>query len=141
MGKRDTNTVDANLPPAPSVANFCDALAQWLHRETLKGEAPQEDPIHGRTFQTNAPQKKRGTHYTDIAGVQCAENFRRLCSEKGAQYRTLDDWMVSWAQWTIAPVHLGDTQEEVDTVRAQRSALCGNGAHKEYCRPVDSFRT
>ena len=105
MGKRDINIVEANLPAAPPVHEFTEALQKWADRQEKRPLAKDKDPVHGTFFQKDAPTKKRGTIGTELCGVQCALTFARLCKDLGADYTTLDEWCIAWARWVIAPVH------------------------------------
>ena len=105
MSKRDVNISEANLPLAPTIAEFVAGLRKWHDRQQRR-EGQTHDPIHGAAFARDAPKRKRGTVGTEVSGVQCALAFAKVCEVAGATYEDLDDWSISWGQWVVAPIHL-----------------------------------
>ena len=104
MNRRQVNLQDAGLPAAPTPKEFAEQLKEWKKLEVAKNQTTTVDPIHGTTFSRNQPQKKKGTKGTEFARVTCALEFAAVLEDTNVKYANLDEWMVSWGRWTIAPV-------------------------------------
>ena len=141
MSKRDVNVIDASLPAAPTPMEFVATLRSW--REVAiakKGQSVSVDPIHGTLFNNAPPTKKKGTQGTEMCGVLCALEFHAVCEETKAEYPSLDQWLMSFARFTVAPRHLFDSEAEIASAIAQRKVTCGK-KFRYYELPVGSFRT
>ena len=58
MSKRDVNISEANLPLAPTIADFFAGLRKWHDRQQRR-EGQTHDPIHGAAFARDAKTEAR----------------------------------------------------------------------------------
>ena len=73
--------------------------------------------------------------------MACALAFAKLCADAGAQYASLDEWLISWAKWVIEPQELCDKLEDAEAVTERRKVQCAEGGYKLFSIPVTSFKT
>ena len=94
MAKRQALSLEGNLASPPMVSDFLTSLKAWVD----KGKAPRpSDPVHGAAFDNIKVGKPSGSQYCQKAAVNCALEFKELCTTlQTPDYATLDAWLLGF---------------------------------------------
>ncbi len=112
------NVAEAALGPLPTTSAFLHALTRARETPGTPGQA-----LFGQTFAENQKQPPGSEKNQGIA-LKCAKEFQKVCEMRQTPMENLDEWMCSWAMFTLDVDFLLEDDTARTAAITQRKELC-----------------